>query len=201
MPTRKPKPPTKPAAFGTVRKSKLTAPIAAQILAAIRFAGCWRDTAAARSGVSPYTLDDWIAKGKRQIAEADAALAVTRTLPKLGVYADFYVNLLAAEADLEAEMVGVVLEIARHRGPPTVDEHGNTIPGPLLDPSSALKAATWYLSRKDNLRFGSGSQRTDLFRGGKPDEDGNVDAGEGVIDALNRFIAANTAATGAGTSE
>ena len=160
----------------------------------------WRETAAPLSGIGDRTLRRWAAKGRDEIEKADksAAAARTETIPKLGRYGQFLVDLLAAEAEVEASAIGVVLEIANSRAPDIVNEDGTTTRGEFLDPSASLRAATWFLERRNNLRYGRGSQRTDLTRvnvGGDDDGLESEDVGAFVLAALSRALSVEQLAT------
>jgi len=176
-----------------------TASRVGQLLAHVR-QGMWRETAAPLSGIGDRTLRRWAAKGRDEIEKADksAAAARTETIPKLGRYGQFLVDLLAAEAEVEASAIGVVLEIANSREPDVENEDGTTTRGGFLDPSASLRAATWFLERRNNLRYGRGSQRTDLTRvnvGGDDDGLESEDVGAFVLAALSRALSVEQLAT------
>jgi hypothetical protein len=189
-PKSRPKPVPHPSTGGV---SVFTAARVGQFLAHVR-EGLWRETAAPMAGIGDRTLRRWVAKGREEIERADKLASTQRTekIPTLGRFGSFVVELLAAEAAAEAQALGIVLEIQRGRGPDIEHPDGTITPGPLLDPAASLKAATWWLERRNNLRYGRGSQRTDLMRGtaGGSDDEGleTEDVGAFVLGALQRAL-------------
>lgn len=174
-------------------QSTMTPEIVERILANIRRYGCFREVAAGMAGVRKDQLARWLKNGRAELDKAAVKAEQTRRLPKLGRFAQFVVALEQVEDEVEGKAVGVLAEIASARGPDLIDETtGQPIPGsgPLLYPDAAFRSATWWLSRKNNLRYGSGSQRTDLVRGGKAEgDDTEADAGAYVLDKLAQFVA------------
>lgn len=175
--------------MATPRISAFTAERVGKFLKHIRQGGVWRETAATLVGLRGDTIEHWMRKGREQLAKADTEIERTGRMPKLGKYADFVVAVLAAEAELEMEIVGVVLKVARGQ-----DEHAR------------LKAAIWYLERKNNMRYGRGSQRTDLPHAGDGQDGEPVDSSGFVMEQLARFkrlldtAEARSAEADAGTS-
>lgn len=170
-------PPTGRKRGGT--RSDLTVMNAGKVLAHIRN-GLFRYNAAQLIGISSRTIDGWVAKGNKAILAAEADLERTGVMPKVNRYGQFVIDLLAAEAEREMKLVGVVWKEAIYG----------------TDPGSRVRAAIWLLERTNNLRYGSGSQRTDIRRPGEGDEGEVDDAAPFVIDALKKFVAQETAARG-----
>jgi hypothetical protein len=158
--------------------TKLTAEVHARIILHIREGACWRHTAATLVGISPRTLEIWCAKGRKELAKANTELERNGELPAYGKWAKFYLSILCAEAEVEMEFVGGIARIARAGE----------------DEGTRLRALIWYLERKNNMRYGSGSQRPDL-RGATADADADGDDGATadqdvapfVLDALRKF--------------
>lgn len=152
------------------RPSKIDPALVEKFLAHIREGGLWRDDAARLVGLGTDVIDGWLRKGRKNIEAAKAAHRSDDSLPELDKYGKFVMRLEAAESELQGEMLGVVVEIAR-----------------TADAETRLRAATWYLSRKNNRRYGSGSQRDDLIRNREDDNDTDEDVGAFVMDALGRW--------------
>lgn len=142
-----------------------------QLLSHIRNGGVFRTTAATLVGLWPRTVQTWMEKGHKEIAAAETELQRTGKIPELGKFAHFVLDVLAAEAEVEAEVLGVVLKIARAGA----------------NEATKLEAATWYLSRLSNTKYGSGSQRTDVRRPGDIDDEEPADASAFVMDQLRKF--------------
>lgn len=172
------------------RPCMMTAVTVAKFLAHIRD-GVWRDDAEALVGLGRDVVDSWLKRGRREIAKRDESMQRDGTMPKLGKWGNFVIAVENAEASMIAECWGTLTEIRRARGPsPGLDADGNLIPGPLLHPEVASKNAMWQLTRKNNLRFGQGSQRTDLVRGGASGSGDGSDDDDvaAVMEALDRRI-------------
>jgi hypothetical protein len=183
------------------RPCLMTAATVARFLAYLRD-GVWRDDAEALCGLGKGTVDSWLARGRREIEKRDVALQLDGDMPKLSKWGNFVTAVANAEASMIHECWGTLTEIRRMRGPSTVDPEGNTIPGPILHPEVASKNAIWQLTRKDNLRFGQGSQRTDITRPGGAGGDGaDEDDAAAVMELLDRRIEKKIAEHGARDGE
>lgn len=172
------------------RPTLMTAATVDKVLGHLRD-GLFRDTTEALCGLGRGTLESWIARGRKDLEKAEAALQLRGEMPtNLSKWAKFVLAVEAAEAHSEAEDWGTVNEVQRARGPsPGLDEHGRPIPGPLLHPALALDAAKYKRSRKNNLRYGAGSQRTDITRAGGEGESGSgEDDAATVMEILDRRI-------------
>lgn len=102
-------------------------------------AGNFRESAAARAKVSPSTLGDWLKRGEQELEK-------TVDGEELGPYAQFYVDVISAEATAETTMVGMITE------------------GDNED-------RRWFLERRYPRRFGRMATRVELTgEGGKPIE-------------------------------
>lgn len=167
---------------GTESTGKLTATLIAQLAAHLR-AGLFRENACQLLGVHPDTIKVWMRLGRRDLDDADNTLAKTGEWPDLTRHAQLVVEVLAAEAAVEAAMVGVVTTIA--------------LAG--TDEGAKLRAAVWYLERKRNLVYGKGALRVDLHVPEDADDGSNEDAETAaVLESLERFIARREAVTGGG---
>ena len=164
--------------------STLTVLNAGKVLAHVRN-GLWRYNAAALIGVSHRTIEGWVARGNKEILAAEAVLERTGAMPKLKRYGQFVVDLLAAEAEVEGKLVGVVFREAVYG----------------TDAMARIHAAKWLLERRNNLRCGSGAQRTAGRRPGAGDDDVVDDAAPFVIDALKKFVAQEQAKLGPSAEE
>lgn len=173
----------------TGRPCLMTAQTVGRLFAGLR-QGLWRDDAAALAGLGVDTLDSWIARGRAEIQKADIVLQSTGAMPRYTKWANFVTDLVVVEVQLRAKLLGIMFEIADTRAPSTEnDENGDPIPGVLMYPDAAFRCITWYLSRKDNKRYGSGSQRTDLIRGGSADDLDGIDPGQFVLEQIARALA------------
>lgn len=157
--------------------SKFTAARAAQVVAHVR-GGLFRYVAAELVGVSERTLDNWTAKGK------DNLLAIDREAddpdhegPRTRVdrFGRFLGDMLAAEAEAEARVLGVVHELATD----------------CSDPAVKLRAATWYLERKKALRYGRAALRVDIGTGAPGDGEDVIDVVLGKLSQIERRTTPN----------
>lgn len=172
-------------------RSTMTPELVEKILANIRRYGCFREVAAGIAGVRKDQLARWLKNGRAELDAAAVKAEQTRRLPKLGRFAQFVLMLEQVEDEVEGKAVGVLKELREAREPDLIDEKtGLPIPdsGKLLYPDVAMRAATWWLSRKNNLKYGSGSQRTDITRTGDQDDDTVADPGKFVLDSLAKFV-------------
>lgn len=152
-------------------RGKLAPELVEQFIAHIREGGLWRDDAARLVGLGTDTIDGWIRKGRKNIEQVRAQHLADDSLPELDKFGRFVKRLEAAESEVQARMVGIIVEVAH-----TAD-----------DPETRARWAAWYLARRDNLRYGSGSQRADLLRLRTDDDDNDDDVGEFVMDALGKW--------------
>lgn len=164
--------------------STLTVLNAGRMIAHIRN-GLWRYNAAALIGVSDRTVEGWVAKGNKELLEAEAALERTGVKPKPKRYAQFVTELLAAEAEVEGNLVSGMYRDAMYS----------------TDGPTRVAARRWLLERRNNLRYGSGSQRTDIRRPGDGNDDVVDDAAPFVIDSLRKFVAQEKAKIGPAAEE
>lgn len=148
--------------------SKFTAEIRARIVTHVR-GGCFRQNAAELVGVGERTLERWVHKGREEIEDVENG-----ERKRIGAYGTFLVELLCAEAEVESQLVGTVHMLALHS----------------IDPALRLKACTWYLERKKNLRYGRGALRVELAPGESADEASTVDA---LLDRLSQIERRTTA--------
>lgn len=141
---------------------KLTPTTAAQICEHVR-SGLFRYNAAALIGVSARTLERWAALGRENLDERERAeqLDDGAELPPLNRFGRFLVALESAEAEAEAQVLGVVHRLATS----------------CKDPQTRLRAATWYLERKAPALYGRAAMRVNLGIGdsGNPDEPNVID--------------------------
>ena len=144
--------------------SKFTVEATGRLIAHVR-GGLFRQNAAELCGISARTLSGWTGKGRDQLEQAERSKQDGKPY-KLGPYARFLLELLAAEAEAESKLIGVVYKIATNA---------------KADDRDRIAAATWYLERKNNLRYGRGALRVDI---GKPDEDDVEDVVETVLERL-----------------
>lgn len=133
--------------------SKFTPSIRERILEHVR-GGLFRMNAAELVGVGERTLQRWCEKGREEIDELDKG-----ERKRLGAYGTFLVRLLCAEAEVEAQLVGVVHTLANYS----------------IDPALRFKAAAWYLERKANLRYGRGALRVEHVHGEGTGDGATVD--------------------------
>lgn len=154
------------------RLVKFTAELVETILAHLRD-GLFREPAFQLVGLHPDTAKTWMRRGREEIDEAEDVLAKTGRRAALGPYGQFVIDVLAAEARIEARMLGVVTRIA--------------LAG--TDERAQLQAATWYLERKRNLVYGSGALRVDLQTSAPEQYDGADEARDAadILAALDRY--------------
>ena len=158
-----------------MRQVALTAAVIETILAHLRD-GLFREPAFQLCGLHPDTVKKWMRRGREEIDEAEDALGKTGRRAKLGKHGQFVIDVLAAEARIEAKMLGVVTRVA--------------LSG--TDERAQLQAATWYLERKRNLVYGRGALRVDLNPAGADDYDGSGEAQDAseILASLARYTSA-----------
>lgn len=129
--------------------------------------GVWRHNACALVGIHHTTLEKWLAKGRDELADACDRLDETGRMPRLGKYAELVVRIEAIEAEVESNMVGVVVKVASLVEPEVMrtqnaDGSETTTVIREANPEAAFRAAAWWLERKRNLVYGRGALRVDL---------------------------------------
>lgn len=164
------------------RKTLLTPKTAALIEKHLR-AGLWRHNAAQLVGISPRSIEGWMARGRAELEDAMQEAEETGRLPALGRYGQFAAMVYAVEAETEQQMVGVVIECAKQKD----------------DPALRFKAATWWLERKRNMVYGKGALRVDLHQDQSEDDGGDdvEEVLEKLAQAENNVIRLTAAAGGA----
>lgn len=147
--------------------------IAAEIVEHCR-SGLFRYNACALVGVGVRTVERWVAQGKDNLAQIereqdDPEHEGPRT--RLDRFGQFVIELETAEAQAEQQVVGVIHKLATVKG----------------DPAVQLRAAQWYLERKNNLRYGRGALRVDLRTGEGGADDGDEDVTDRVMAKLSQI--------------
>lgn len=116
------------------RPTKFSFELAEKIVQAVR-AGVFLETAAAFAGISKVTLHGWLKKGARA---------------RKGDLHEFQVRVEQAIAEAEVRAVNTIQRAAQG----ITDKEGNIVERP------DWKAASWYLERKHNKRWGKRDTRT-----------------------------------------
>ena len=152
--------------------SKYTRAVHEQILVHLR-SGLWRENAAQLVGLHPDTVGTWCRRGRQELADVEERHEAGDTSARLGKFGRFLIDVLATEAQTEANLVGVVLKIA---------EHGTT-------EDAKLKACQWYLERRHNLRYGRGALRVDIARDDSDEYDGTTEEADSleILTHLSRY--------------
>lgn len=154
-------------------RGKLTAQVAESLLAHLRD-GLFREPACQLVGIHPDTLKTWMRLGRDELDDAEHQLEQTGQRPRLGRYGQLVIDVLAAEARLEAKLLGVITRIATSGS----------------DERAQLAAATWYLERKRNLVYGRGALRVDLHQHEGDWDGGTAERDEAeVLASLQRYAA------------
>lgn len=116
------------------RPSALTPEVAKAIIESVR-EGNWRSTAAAKAGVHRNSLYNWLERGEREDA--------------VEPYASFATDLLKAEAEHEATVLGQILSA------------GPAIPG--VQGETPIRGLTWFMERRYGQRWnGNVRANTDI---------------------------------------
>lgn len=160
--------------------SKYTRAIHEQIIAHLR-TGLFRENAAALVGVHPDTIGNWCRRGRQELADVEERQEAGDTSARVGRFGRFLVDVLAVEAQVEAQLVGVVLKIAAE--------------GTSED--AKLRACDWYLARRHNLRYGRGALRVDIARGDSDEYDGTTEEADSLelLTHLSRYDRSRKAPT------
>ncbi len=131
--------------MGANGNTKFTAVRAGKIVEHAR-SGLFRYLCAELEGIGQRTMEEWVAKGRDNLDAIQAELddpEHTGPRTRQDKWGAWLLGLLAAEAQAEREILGVVHKLARA----------------CRDPAVKLRAAQWYLERKNNLRYGRGALR------------------------------------------
>lgn len=154
--------------MGANGNRKFTAARAARIVEHVR-SGLFRYNGAELEGISVKTMEGWVSRGKDNLDQLEREIDDPPEGPRarIDAYGRFVASLMAAEAQAEQGVVGVIHQMATD----------------CVDPAVRLRAATWYLERKNNLRYGRGALRVDLAAG----EGGEDEADNAVVVVLGRL--------------